>query len=97
MILSQTEIRKEVEKGDIKFDPVLEKHQWGEASVDLRLGFKFTKLTPAPGVTLSMAKGIGAVSDSGLWVEKTLKSRNEFDQAETFKLAPGEFILAQTY
>ena len=46
MILSQSEIRAEVEAGRIVFDPPLEEKQWGEASVDLRLGFDFTKLAP---------------------------------------------------
>jgi hypothetical protein len=35
MILSQPEIRAEVEKGQIRFDPPLEERQWHEASVDL--------------------------------------------------------------
>lgn len=97
MILSQPQIREAVESGAIRFDPPLEKRQWGEASIDLRLGLKFTKLKAAPGVTLSMTKGIGVVADSGLWVEKTLNRKNEFDQPETFRLGPNEFILAQTY
>lgn len=97
MILSQPQIREEVEKNKIRFDPPLEKRQWGEASIDLRLGLKFTKLRNVQGVTISMAKGISSVANTGLWIEKTLKIKNEFDQAETFKLGPGEFILAQTY
>ena len=44
MILSQPEIRAAVQNGDIKFEPPLEERQWGEASVDLRLGLNFTKL-----------------------------------------------------
>jgi len=47
-----------VEKGDIKFDPPLEERQWGEASIDLRLGFKFTKFWSAKNVKFSMAGGI---------------------------------------
>jgi deoxycytidine triphosphate deaminase len=43
MILSQTDIRKEVADGNIAFSPELEEKQWGEASIDLRLGFQFTK------------------------------------------------------
>jgi deoxycytidine triphosphate deaminase len=45
MILSQPEIRESVARGKIRLDPPLEERQWHEASVDLRLGFKFTKLT----------------------------------------------------
>jgi dCTP deaminase len=97
MILSQPEIRAEVEKGGIKFDPPLEERQWGEASVDLRLGLKFTKLKPAAGVTFSMARGIGALAQSGLWIEKTLKVKDDFGQAETVRLGPNDFILALTH
>jgi dCTP deaminase len=97
MILSQPQLRSEVEKGSIKFDPPLERKQWGEASIDLRLGLKFTKLKAATGVTLSMAKGIGAIANSGLWIEKTFRIKDEFGNPETYKLGPGDFVLAQTY
>jgi len=97
MILSQPQIREEVEKGAIRFDPPLEKRQWGEASIDLRLGLKFTKLRKADGITLSMAKGIGVIADSGLWTEKQLQIQDAFGQCETHKLGPDDFILAQTY
>lgn len=97
MILSQPQIREAVDKGEIRFDPPLEKRQWGEASVDLRLGLKFTQLKAAKGMTLSMADGIGVIANSGLWAEKTLKEKDEFQKAETYELGPGEFILAQTY
>src|SRR5512141_3108577 len=42
-VLSQRELRNEVEKSDIRFDPPLEEKQWAEASVNLRLGLKFAK------------------------------------------------------
>ena len=38
MILSQSELRKSVKDGAIAFDPPLQEIQWGEASLDLRLG-----------------------------------------------------------
>jgi len=97
MILSQPEIRAEVQKGNIRFDPPLEERQWGEASVDLRLGLKFTQLKPAKGVTFSMAQGIGALAESGLWVEKILKTKDDFGKPETVRLAPNDFILALTH
>jgi deoxycytidine triphosphate deaminase len=62
MILSQPEIRAAVEKGEIRFEPPLEERQWGEASVDLRLGLKFTKLLARPGAPIfSMAKASAAL------------------------------------
>jgi dCTP deaminase len=97
MILSQTEIRAAVDRGDIKFDPPLEERQWGEASVDLRLGLNFTKLKRADGLTVSMASGIGTIAESGLWQQKTLKIKDQFGKRETFVLHPDEFILALPY
>jgi dCTP deaminase len=97
MILAQSELRKEVESGEIRFDPPLEERQWGEASVDLRLGLKFTKLRPAPSAIFSMARGVGVIADSGLWVQKTLREKDEFDKRETIVLEPNDFILALTH
>ena len=97
MILSQREIRTAVEKGEIRFDPPLEEKQWGEASVDLRLGFKFTKLTGDPSVIFSMTKGIGAVASTGLYHEEIFEIKDKFGKRKTYVLDPGEFILALTH
>lgn len=97
MILSQAEIRAAVAKGDVRFDPPLEERQWHEASVDLRLGFKFTKLVARRGLKVSLAHGMSAIADAGLWKEKTLKREDELGKPETYTVEPGEFILAQTY
>jgi len=97
MILSQNEIRAAVDRGEIRFDPGLEERQWGEASVDLRLGLSFTKLKRVEGLTVSMAKGIGAIAESGLWQQKTLNIKDQFGKPETFVLDPDEFVLALTY
>lgn len=67
MILSQVNLKAAVESGEIGFDPPLEDRQWGEASVDLRLGYSFTKLSGAKGLTVSVADGLGALGRSGLW------------------------------
>jgi dCTP deaminase len=97
VILSQPQIREEVDKGSVKFDPPLEERQWGEASIDLRLGLKFTKFKPAPGITFSMARGIGAVADSAMWHEEVFEIKDKFGKRRTYILEPSEFILAQTY
>ncbi len=97
MILAQAEIRKAVADGEIKFDPPLEETQWHEASIDLRLGFKFTKLVAKRGVKVSLAYGLSAIADAGLWKEKTLRREDELGKQETYSVEPGEFILAQTY
>src|SRR5262245_48009267 len=97
MILSQPDIRAAVQRGDIRFEPPLEDRQWGEASVDLRLGLNFTKLKRAEGLTVSMAKGISTIAESGLWQQKTLKTQDQFGKRETYVLEPDEFILALTH
>lgn len=97
MILSQPEIREAVKNGEIRFDPQLEEKQWHEASVDLRLGLKFTKLEPKKGVKITLSQGVGSIADAGLWREKVLKERDELGKRETFTIEPGEFVLAQTF
>jgi len=97
MILSNPDIRKEVESGGLTFDPPLEERQWGEASVDLRLGFDFTKLEPAVGVTFSVSGGLGMIGKSGLYSRKKLKKDNGMGHPEKFELHPNEFVLALTH
>lgn len=92
MILCQNDLRKEVEAGNIKFDPPLEERQWGEASVDLRLGFQFTKFRNAKGITLSIADGLASLGNLGLWDTKTLRERDEFGEREAYDLK-GNYIL----
>lgn len=96
MILAQAEIRAEVARGSIKFDPPLEERQWAEASVNLRLGRKFTSFESNDGVTFSLAKGISSLSSTGVWKEVEL-TKDKFGERETCLLKPGEFILAVTY
>jgi dCTP deaminase len=98
MILSQLDIRRAVENGDIGFSPQLEAKQWGEASVDLRLGFQFTKLQAIGGhSSISVADGLGLIGRMGIWNTKTLKERDEHGNLEQYPLGPKEFVLAMTY
>ncbi len=96
MILSQPQIRECVERGEIRFDPPLEERQWGEASIDLRLGYKFTKFRASDSAIFSMAKGIAAVANTALWHEEIFEERDAFGKRRTYVLDQGEFILAQT-
>jgi dCTP deaminase len=97
MILSQVNLRAAVAAGDIGFDPALEENQWGEASVDLRLGFSFTRLTGLEGLIVSVANGLGSLGKSGVWATKELKRKDELGDPERFILEPGRFILAMTH
>jgi dCTP deaminase len=97
MVLSRLDIKKEMEKGAIEFSPDLEPQQWAAASINLRLGFKFTKLRAAPGITVSVAAGIGSVGSLGLWDEKILRESDELGNRESYELFPGQFVLALTH
>lgn len=97
MILSQKDIRREVKAGRIAFTPELEERQWGEASIDLRLGFQFTQYREdVKGLTISIAEGLGALGSLNLWETQELKAQH-FGHPEAFKLHPGQFVLALTY
>ena len=96
MILSQPNLRAAVETGQIGFDPPLEEGQWGEASVDLRLGFSFTRLAGSRSITISLSEGLGGLP-SGIWATKELNAKDVLGKPERFVLDPDEFILALTY
>lgn len=95
MILARREIQHTVERGEIRFDPPLDKRQWGDASVDLQLGLKFTKFKPT-NIIIPLAKGIRNIPDA-LWHEETFPVHDAFGKRKSFCLEPEEFVLAQTY
>ena len=97
MILSGLDIRDSVESGRISFSPGLEPSQWGEASVDLRLGFQFTKLVKQEGVTISVAEGLRALQSTNLWETLDIKENGKFGDQEFIEMKQGDFLLAKTY
>lgn len=73
--------------------------QWGEASIDLRLGRSFTKFRDVKSVqdiTISVSRGLN-IENLGIWNTKVLKEQDEFGRPESFVLRPNEFVLALTY
>ena len=97
MVLAQPELREALAAGRIVFDPPLEEKQWGPASVDLRLGFSFTRLKKLEGITVSVAAGLGVLSNSGFWDTIDLSEFDAHGQRQSFFLRPNELILAMTY
>src|SRR4026207_1516099 len=85
MILSEPDLRKAVKRGEIGFTPELEEQQWGQASINLRLGFQFTTLRD------------NAVSNLGLWDTKEFKEADELGSRESYELKPNHFVLAKKY
>lgn len=98
MILSQPDLRAAVASGDIGFTPGLEETQWGEASIDLRLGFSFTKVRSDLGsLTFSVASGLSVGAGMNFWITKELQERDGPGKVEQSVLEPDEFVLALTY
>lgn len=98
MILSQVDIRRAVDAGEIGFTPSVEEKQWGEASVDLRLGYQFTKLENIGSHSaISVADGLALIGRMGLWSTKTLRDKDEHGHVEQYTLGPKEFVLAMTH
>lgn len=80
------------------FSPALEDGQWGEASIDLRLGFSFTCLRKdLSGVKVSLADGLKALGAGDFWRTQELKPVDAPGKPETFTLEPKEFVLAMTH
>ena len=96
MILSKPDIRAAMERGEIRFSPQVEDNQIGDASIDLRLGYKFTKFKKST-VIVPLAQGLKEISGNGLWHEVTFPEKDEFGKRRSYCLEPDEFILAQTY
>jgi dCTP deaminase len=97
MVLSQPDIRKAVKSKRIVFDPPLEESQWGEASIDLRLGRSFTTFKTIDGVKVSVAGELEALGESGFWQTSELSEFDEFANRKTFVLKPNDFVLVPTY
>src|SRR5260370_2437855 len=93
MVLSQPSIRKAVKEKRIIFDPPLEEDQWGEASVDLRLGFTFTILKALKDVRVSVARGLGELGRLGFWETITLTEKHQIGQRNSFLLDPHQLVL----
>lgn len=97
MVLSQPDIRKAVRAGRISFDPPLLDNQWGEASVDLRLGSSFTKLKEIQGVKISVAGGLQSLGESGFWQTVDVPEDDGFGNRNSITLRPNDFVLVPTY
>lgn len=100
MVLSQLDIKAALEKGDIVFTPGLEEVQWGEASIDLRLGCTFTRFIKKPkGMKLSVADGLSGLAQLKIWHDFDIRGFHpgSDDLRNTLPLAPGEFVLGMTY
>jgi dCTP deaminase len=87
LVLSRPDILSYLEPGRLRFAPEISLDQVAQVSVDLRLGRKFSQLREPPGWLTAIKV------DPSLWTSSDLWDHRE---QETFRLKPGEFVLAQT-
>jgi len=73
----------------------LEERQWGEASIDLRLGTQFTKLQKLSGLKFSVHQGLPQLQ--GFWKTIDEPVKDDFGKPNSFCLEPEEFVLALTH
>lgn len=92
MVLSQAQILDNLKNGNLQFNPPIDDSQIGPTSIDLRLGYSFSKIQKIEGLTLSVLSGI----PKNLYIEKILKDEDEFGKREHYYLDSGEFVLART-
>ncbi len=94
MILGYRDLLNAWKKGQIKFDPDIEEGQIGLSSIDLRLGYVFTKHRDAAGHIIDpLANGF---EPSNITETYTLPPIDPLGQPATYVLKPRGFILGRT-
>ena len=87
MVLSRPDILTYLKDGRIRFEPRVSPDRVKQVSIDLRLGHKFTVFKKCPGYLPAI------LCDNSLWKSADLWEHYERD---SFKLEPGQFVLAHT-
>lgn len=87
MLLSKPDILAYLREGKITFDPAIDESRVAQVSVDLKLGRKFTTFKDRPPFLPCINVDRSLWGSADLW---------EHVEADTFRLAPGSFVLAQT-
>lgn len=87
MVLSKPDILRYISEGTLKIEPPVSEDRVAQVSVDLHLGRKFTAFKEPPGYLPAIHV------DPSLWTSLDLWHHCEQD---TFRLNPGQFVLAHT-
>ena len=87
-VLSRPDLSEYIREGRLVFDPAIDLSQIDQVSVDLRLGRKFTTFKQVPRYIDAIRIDPASLFESrDLW---------EHQEADSFILHPGDFVLAQT-
>ena len=87
MVLSKPQIIEYLGQKKLRFDPQISEDSIKQVSIDLRLGRRFTSFKAPPGYLPAIQM------DKSLWESNELWEHLEMD---SYRLKPGEFVLAQT-
>lgn len=93
MILAYNDLVRGWKRGRIRFNPDITLDQIGLSSIDLRLGWVFTRLKEKPGVVIQPARGF---DPTDLVEHQDFSGMKVLGAAPTFRLPPGGFRLAFT-
>jgi dCTP deaminase len=87
LLLSKPDILAYLRDGRLRFDPPVTEDRVAQVSVDLKLGRKFTTFKQPPSYLPCINVERSLWDSADLW---------EHREEDTFRLAPGGFVLAQT-
>jgi dCTP deaminase len=93
VILTQRDLLLAWKRGGISFTPDIGPEQIGLSSIDLRLGWVFSRLKENPGVVIQPARGF---DPTNLVETDDFSQGQRLGQQPPFRLGPGEFRLALT-
>ena len=94
MILSYKDLKLALSKGQIEFNPEISEDQVGISSIDLRLGYVFTRLKENPGLVVRPAAD--GFNPTDIVEHENLENKTVLGEQALFKLRPGELKLALT-
>ena len=93
MVLSNNDIKAEISRGGLKFEPNIDLGQMSPSSIDLRLGDTFTvPRVPPAGVSIHIDPMITSPEDALRKYSDIVK----VGRGEKFALEPGAFVLGYT-
>lgn len=94
MILGHSELRDAWKSKRIVFSPDIETDQIGLSSIDLRLGFEFSKLRAKKGITINPSSD--EFDPEGLFTNEDYSKPDKLGRPRTFELGTHEFVVGFT-
>ncbi len=91
MILGHSDFVRAWKSGKIAFSPNIEPDQIGLSSIDLRLGYEFSKLQRREGITVNPS--LDEFDPKGLYSREDYRTSDNLGKPRPFKLDTHEFVV----